>query len=318
VAGTPHTFQWLEYSGTIPGAGLTGTIHSCGLGYPGDFPQAVAGNIALIQRGTLTFATKVLNAMNAGAAAAVIYDNVAGGLTVPGWTLGGPGTWIPAAQVTQASGQAILAQLPASGTLTSVKDPTLAYQFLSGTSMASPHVAGAVAFAALNFPAESVSQRIARIKNHVTPVAALAGKMTTGGRLNLLNIVDTDADSLPDWWETESFGNLAQSAATDADGDGFPNLDEFLAGTHPQDPAVFLAFATATPVNDGGENHFVLTFPSVEDRRYRIQWSHSLDGASWSDLGGIVTGTGGTMEITDPGALDAAPLRFYRMRVLPE
>jgi len=109
--------------------------------------------------------------------------------------------------------------------------------------MAVPHVSGAVAFAALNFPSESMSQRIARILTHVTPVPALAGKTVSGGRLNLLNIVDTDHDGLPDWWEMQYFGNLSHGPNDDPDGDGSTNLAEFLAGTDPTNPASHPAIA---------------------------------------------------------------------------
>jgi hypothetical protein len=44
---------------------------------------------------------------------------------------------------------------------------------------------------------------------------------------------DTDNDGLDDNWETSYFGNLAQTAAGDPDGDGDSNLAEFNAGTDP-------------------------------------------------------------------------------------
>ena len=316
VGTTAYPSQELTYAGTTTASGLTKTIVSCGIGNTADFPAAVNGKIALIQRGTLTFADKVTHAMSAGAVAAIIYDNTATALGAGGWTLGTSGTWIPALQVTQASGQAILAQLPATGSLTNVRDPAQAYQFLNGTSMATPQVAGAVAFAALNFPAESMSQRISRILNHVTPVSAFAGKMTTGGRLNLLNIVDTDGDGLPDWWETDNFGNLAQTAAGDPDGDGFTNLQEFLSGTSPTAAGSHLAFSSSAPGSNAAANDFILSFPSVQDTSYRIEWSNDL--STWSALGATVTGTGSPIQVVDPNALTSAPGRFYRLVLFPQ
>ena len=59
------------------------------------------------------------------------------------------------------------------------------YRYLSGTSMATPHVAGSVALLASQYPNESFSKRIDRILNTVDQTTALSGKTVTGGRLNL-------------------------------------------------------------------------------------------------------------------------------------
>jgi hypothetical protein len=44
---------------------------------------------------------------------------------------------------------------------------------------------------------------------------------------------DSDGDGLPDAWERYWFGDLAQSAGDDPDGDGLSNRVEWLAGTNP-------------------------------------------------------------------------------------
>ncbi|MES2660574.1 MAG: S8 family serine peptidase [Verrucomicrobiota bacterium] len=313
VNATTYASQQLQFTGAVTQPGLSKTVVACGVGNPGQFPPAVSGNIALIQRGTITFAAKVANAMQAGAVAAIIYDNTADDLIVGSWGLDATRNWIPALRVTQASGQAILAQLPVSGTVINGPAAAVPYQFLNGTSMAAPHVTGALAFAALNFPAETMAQRIARILGSVTPLPALAGKTVTGGSLNLLRIVDTDTDGLPDWWETDHFGNLTQTATGNPDGDSFPNLDEFLTGTSPVNAASQLAFSVAAP---GPGNGFHLGFPSILDSSYKIEWSENL--TSWSPLASPVPGTGGEIQITDPDALGQDAKRFYRISLLPQ
>jgi subtilisin family serine protease len=317
IGPSTYAAQTLEYAGSTAPAGISGSIHNCGLGNPGDFPPAVAGNIALIQRGILLFSEKVANAMSAGASAAIIYDNTADPLTTGGWTLG-QGLWIPAVRVTRADGLAILASLPANGTVVNAADSGQIYQFLDGTSMAAPHVTAAVAFAAMNFPAETIAQRVSRITGNVTPVPAFAGLMTSGGRLNLLKMIDTEGDGLPDWWETETFGDLTRNATADEDGDGFSNLDEFRTATDPRDAASHLAFTAFTPVEDGGQTYFDLSFPSVEDRRYRVEWSDSLQDGSWLPLGAPLTGTGALLQVRDTAGMHTVPWRFYRLGLLPD
>jgi hypothetical protein len=49
------------------------------------------------------------------------------------------------------------------------------------------------------------------------------------------DVSDTDGDGLTDAWETAHFGNLAQTASGDPDGDTFTNLQEMKAGTDPTD-----------------------------------------------------------------------------------
>ncbi len=58
----------------------------------------------------------------------------------------------------------------------------------------------------------------------------------------VFSIKDVDDDSLPDWWEVKYFrynpdGPLAYGADDDPDGDGYTNLQEYLALTDPTDPS---------------------------------------------------------------------------------
>jgi hypothetical protein len=259
----------ITYSGTTPG--ITAGVYDCGLGYPTNFPASVSGNIALIKRGTLTFAEKVYNAMAAGATAAVIYNNQAGNF---GGTLKKAGNWIPSLALSQADGIALLDRLPAAATVVNAEDFTRPYQMLDGTSMATPHVAGALAFAAMNFPDETVAQRIRRIVANVDVVPGLQGQVITGGRLNLQRIVDTDGNGLPDWWESQYFGHLTGTDPNaDPDGDGASNLAEWVAGTDPQNPTSCLRAFIPTPKPASG---FVVQWPSVAGKTYQLERATNL------------------------------------------
>lgn len=74
-----------------------------------DFPAGVSGQIALISRGTCTFAIKATNAKAAGAVGAVIYNNVP--LQSLSGTLGGEGDYAPVVGLTQEAGNSLLSKL---------------------------------------------------------------------------------------------------------------------------------------------------------------------------------------------------------------
>lgn len=66
-----------------------------------------------------------------------------------------------------------------------------AYVYMSGTSMAAPHVAGALALIKAKFPSETYRQLINRLLRGAEAVSAFSGKAQTGGRLNLANALAT-------------------------------------------------------------------------------------------------------------------------------
>jgi hypothetical protein len=178
--------------------------------------------------------------------------------------------------------------------------------------MATPHVSGAVAFAAMNFPSETVAQRIQRVLTNVDVISGLHGKVRTGGRLNLKRMVDTDTNGLPDWWELQYFGHLTgTNPNADADHDGMSNLAEWLAGTNPTNASSALRL-TAIPTNN--PNTFVVRWPSVAGKYYWLERATNLLTGFNSVVQTNIAATAPTNTATDAAVLPVND-RFYRVGV---
>jgi hypothetical protein len=102
----------------------------------------------------------------------------------------------------------------------------------------------------------------------------------TAGQQNVPPI-DGDGDTMADAWELEhGLDPGFDDAALDPDGDGMPNLEEYLALTDPQDRASSLALGVAA-LPDGG---ILLSFGASSNRTYVLQFRDTLAAGSWQDV----------------------------------
>ncbi|OGR00900.1 MAG: hypothetical protein A2284_17645 [Deltaproteobacteria bacterium RIFOXYA12_FULL_61_11] len=144
------------------------------------------------------------------------------------------------------------------------------YAKLSGTSMATPHVAGAAALVKAAFPTIDAMGLKSRLLAGVDRLPALNGKVATGGRLNLLSALETDnvpPDALEDLTViTADLTSLTLSwTATGDDGtSGVASGYQLRYSTRPITSEKDWAEATAvqislTPVQPGQKETYTLT-----------------------------------------------------------
>ncbi len=301
-------------SGTTNNDGISGDLVDCKKGESGDFPASLSGNIALIERTSFEFelSTKTKRATEAGAVG-VIYYNDSNSTDSIGFLIAIEAP-PPVIIISRANALTIKANPGKTATIRNFASYDDAYGFKNGTSMAAPHVSAAVGHAAHNYPDETVEQRIKRILDNVIKDSKLDGKVATGGLLNIKNLIDTDSDSLPDWWEMQHFASLSHDSTSDFDNDSVSNLNEFWGLTDPKSSKSQLAFHKYTI--DPNEER-TLTFLTQKARLYQIQVSNDIASGNWQSLGPSIKGDGTNKTVKDNAIISEHPMRFYRIHVQP-
>ena len=132
-------------------------------------------------------------------------------------------------------------------------------------------------------------------------ISATATSQATGdtsGFSNRIAVTSTDGDNdgLPNAYENATPGLNAANPADanlDNDGDGFTNLQEFIAGTNPND-------ATSRLITTGvvAGTDFQISFGTVLGKIYRVERSETL--TSWSPVAIHVSGTGANVQMAFP------------------
>ena len=125
---------------------------------------------------------------------------------------------------------------------------------------------------------------------------------------------DSDADSLPDWWEYDYFLDRT-GAEPDAhgDSDGVSNWQEWLAGTDPTNSDSLLTIlSVAGPV----PTRPVITWSGVADRTYSIYRASGASTNSYELIAAGIAGKPSANSYTDE-VPSGAIRTFYQVRVQP-
>ncbi len=86
---------------------------------------------------------------------------------------------------------------------------------------------------------------------------------------------DMDSDGIPNNWEQQYFASPTWAVATaDSDGDGSDNYAEFVAGTHPTNPAS--VFKISAHKASAGGTPFIINWTTVPGRVYTVGYTYNL------------------------------------------
>jgi len=131
--------------------------------------------------------------------------------------------------------------------------------------------------------------------------------------MTVVGVGDSDGDGMDDTWEFDYFQTLARDGTGDFDADGMTDLNEFRAGTLPDDPNSALRILPNPSVAGSA---VTVQWQSVPGKTYRLQFKNSLADADWTDVSGDVPAVGETASKTDTTTTGQAR-RFYRVLLLP-
>lgn len=136
--------------------------------------------------------------------------------------------------------------------------------------------------------------------------------------------IDRDGDNVSDGWEAEYFGNTSSNWNGDADGDGWSNREEFLAGTNPTNSDSYFRVQSGGLVDNASTNiqlSFVggnfsgpTNFVDAGDAMGRVYRIYAADGSvtNTKSLRATVSeGSTGTNLWTDVNATESASRRYY-------
>ncbi len=131
------------------------------------------------------------------------------------------------------------------------------------------------------------------------------------GHIERVPVTAAQPESFEDW-SIRIFGRLIDPDG-DEDGDGYSNIDEYLAGTDPKDANSGLLPSDLTPLPGGG---FRLDFQTVGGIRYQFEKATGPEGSAiWTSVGPARTGTGTIESFTAPHEPGQTRM-FYRVRVI--
>ncbi len=305
----------------------------------------LTGKAALIQRGISTFSDKIKRAQDAGAAFAIIYDNIASSNLVSMQLTNGL-LRIPSIFIGQTNGDALAAVAQTNANLRAQLELDAArYPFAVTNELICEHVGVRVQSThgfrgdlRITVTSPSGTRSILQRFNPFTGSGSLtdwtyysthhffestAGAWTvqvsdeeTAGTGNVTSvslilhgvpILDTDRDGLDDNWEMAKLGSLSSGPLDDSDGDGFSTAREQAIGSHPG--LMDSPFPFALDASVWNASLLRVSWPAAAGRAYELR-TNSTSAGTLSTLTNL-TGRFPDAEVFVP--YSGGP-QFFRLR----
>jgi hypothetical protein len=162
---------------------------------------------------------------------------------------------------------------------------------------------------ATNSALSFVSVPVANAGSYPVVITNLSGSATSALATLTVSTLDTDGDGMPDVWElAHGLNKFVNDAGLDPDLDGMTSLQEFIAGTAPQDGQSYLKLEAT----GAGSGFCVLRFVAISNRTYSVLAKDVLSANAWTSLRTVSIRPPNRVEIiTDINT--NGPARYYRL-----
>ncbi len=155
------------------------------------------------------------------------------------------------------------------------------------------------------------------LRNDSEDLATLTYRVTERGRFQRtdFNVRPTSDNGLPDPWELTYFGGVGQNPNGDPDGDGYNNLQEYIAGTDPNNgdglklsitnttSQVLVSFFARRAEGAGYEG---------KARYYTLETATNYGATAWQPVTGFTNIFGNNQTVVYTTTRTNRPPRYYR------